>query len=636
MKPSLSHKGLRTAAAVAAGALILAACGNSKTSGSPTTSPGGGTTAATPGGYGALPPQTGSPTKGGMVSIAENPGAGPTWIFPITPSANSSVYTAYQFQNFMWRPLWWSPKGDTPAIDLSQSMAKAPAFSDNNKTVTITLNPSWKWSDGKPVTSTDVAFDIWLTKAAVKISPANDGNYTPGLFPDFITSVSTPNPTTVVLKINKTYNQNFLYLDQLGLIYPLPAHAWAKTSATGSTVAFDNLKSAEAIYKFLAAQAGKLGTYATNPLWQVVDGPFHVSSFDPSTEANTLLANPNYSGPVKPHIAGINNVAFTSTSSEFNQLLTQNLDVGYVDFSDLAQVASLKAKGYNVWGYPDFGFSYVAYNFKDKTGDFNNIISQLYIRQALAHLQNEPAVIKSKGVFDGAAGEAFGPTPAIPKSPFAPANALSNPYPYSISSASSLLKSHGWKVVPGGVTTCQSPGSGSSNCGAGIPKGTPLTWNLIYTNSPAVVGSQDEVLASNAKQVGITINLTSKTFNYIISNLSDVSNPDNEHLWAMEDFGGFTNSLYPTTNELFNTTGSFNEGGYSNPQVDTDITNSLSSLDNSAVQKEIGLITAQQPGLFQPNQDLVFAFKNTLSGPPASFASLSQYQPSPEYWYFKK
>jgi hypothetical protein len=28
------------------------------------------------------------------------------------------------------------------------------------------------------------------------------------------------------------------------------------------------------------------------------------------------------------------------------------------------------------------------------------------------------------------------------------------------------------------------------------------------------------------------------------------------------------------------------------------------------------------------------AFKDTLHGPPASFADASQYQYSPEYWYF--
>ncbi len=633
-------KGARAAVVVAGGALILAACGSSAGSGKSGgggPSNGGVTTVA--GAYGQLPPQKGTPKMGGTVSIAESPGAGPNWIFPVTPAANSSVYTAYQFQNYMWRPMWWGPKGDQPAIDLSQSIAKAPVFTNNNKTVTITLNPNWKWSDGKPVTSADAAFDIWLTKAAVKISPANYGNYTPGLYPDFITKISTPSPTKLILTLNKTYNQNFDFLNQLGLIVPLPSHAWAKTSANGAVMSqakWSQLSNAEAIYKFLAAQSKDLSTYGSNPLWQTVDGPYKIKSFDPSNDGNTLVANENYSGPVKPHITTLQEVPFTSTEAEFNQLRSGNLDVGFVDFTDLKQVPTLKADGYNVWGYPDFGWSYVDYNFKDQTGHFAQIIGQLYIRQALAHLQDEQAVIQSPGAFDGAAGQAYGPVPAIPKSPFAPSNALTNPYPFSISSAKSLLQSHGWKVVPNGTTTCQKAGSGSNECGAGIPAGTPLSWNLFYSNQPAVIQAQDQAWASNAKQVGITMSLVSKTFNYIISNYSDPSSPKNDNQWAMEDFGGFTNSLYPTTNEVFNSTGSFDEGGFSNPQVDKAITASVSSLSNSAVQHEAGLITSLQPGLFQPNADLIFAWKKSLSGPAASFEDASQYQYSPEYWYYTK
>jgi peptide/nickel transport system substrate-binding protein len=640
-------------AALALGGMTIAACGSSSPT-TATTTPGGSTTQTTapnqtvlPGAFGTLPGPAASPEMGtGVVSIAEQPGAGPTWIFPVTPASDSSVFTAYDFQNYMWRPLWWSPKGATPAIDYTQSIAMQPVFSNSNKTVTITLNPNWKWSDGQPVTAQDVEFFIDLVEAGVQISPANYGNYTPGLFPDFITSMSTPSADTLVLGIKKTYNQNFLFYDELGLLYALPAHAWAKTSATsaaltsfGSDIGSSAAEKAElttfkAIYNYIAGQAKTLGTYATNPLWQVVDGPFKLKTFDASDGGNTMVPNLKYSGPVVPHIAELDNVAFTSISAEFNQLLTGNLTVGFVDFSDLPQVNKLKSDGYTVWGYPDYSFSYAAYNFLDKTGDFNNIIAQLYIRQALAHLQDEPAVISSPGAFDGAAGQAYGPVPAVPPSPFAPSDALTNPYPYSISTASQLLSSHGWTVVPNGQTTCTKPGTASDECGAGIPAGTALSWNLYYSNSPPVIGTQDEVLASAAKQIGINIKLQSDTFNYIIGNLSDVSNPDNSQKWAMQDFGGFTDSLYPTTNELFNQGGSYDIGGYNDPVANQDILNSVNSVDNTAVQTEISYITAQQPGLFQPNADLIFAYKNTLHGPSASFASASQYQYSPEYWYF--
>ena len=265
----------------------------------------------------------------------------------------------------------------------------------------------------------------------------------------------------------------------------------------------------------MTAQSSSLSTYGSNPLWQVVDGPFKIQSFDPSTDATDLIANPKYTGTQKAHIAGIDELAFTSTSSEFNQLLTGKLDVGYVDFSDLAQVPTLEKDGYNVWGYPEFGFEYIVYNFKDKTGNFDKIISQLYIRQALAHLQDEPALLKSKGVFDNAGGEAYASVPVVPTSPFTPSNAKVNPYPYSIKAASKLLKSHGWDVKPGGTTTCSKPGTGA-RVRSGHTEGHATQLESALRQRGGGHWSQDEQLASAAKQVGITISLSGKTFNYLI------------------------------------------------------------------------------------------------------------------------
>jgi peptide/nickel transport system substrate-binding protein len=627
--------GARAGTALAAALVLIAGATTTMAA----TASGASSSDTLPGAFGSVPAQTGTPTNGGVVTIAESPGAGPTYIFPIYPAADASIGTNQQFQQYMWRSLWWSPKGASPTIDYSQSIAGPPVYSNGNKTVTVHLYPGWKWSDGTPITSQDLAFDYWVLEGAVNKTvggnPANYGDYTPGLYPDNVTSVATPNSRTFVVNFNKGYNQNFIFLEELAVLQPLPAQAWAKTSLTGPIIAFNNLKNAAAIYKFLNAQSDKLSTYGSNPLWQVVDGPFKIKSFDPATDGNTLVANRAYTGPVKPHLAGIDDVAFTSVSAEFDQLLTGKLDVGFIDFSDLPQVPSLVSKGYSVFGYPDFGFAYVGYNFKDPTGDFDNIISQLYIRQVLAHLQDEQAEIKSRGLYNGAAGQAYGPVPAIPVSPFTPTNALANPYPFSIAEATKQLTNHGWKVVPNGTTTCQNAGTGAGQCGAGIPKGTALSWNLYYASGATIAQGLVEAWVSNLKQVGINVSLSSKTFNYITGELSDVSAPANDKLWAMEDFGGFTDDYYPTTNELFNTTGSINQGGFSNAQLDQDILNSEFSSSNTAVQKELTLVTYEQPGLFQPNEDRLRAFSDKLSGPAASFFSATQEQYSPEYWYFK-
>lgn len=586
--------------------------------------------------FGTPPTQQGKPTTGGTVSIAEPVGAGPTYIFPITPSAQQSVYNDADFENFMWRPLWWGPKGTSPTIDYSQSLAPYPKFTDDNKTVTIHLDSGWKWSDGSPVTSQDLAFFYWLLKAAVKESAANFGNYTPGLFPDNVSSVATPNASTFVIHFTKSYNQSFDFLGQLDVLTPLPSHAWAETSANGPIIPFDNLKNATAIYNFLNAQAKDTKTYGSNPVWQVVDGPYKIQSFDPATGANTMVANTAYTGPVKPHITTVDEVSFTSPSAEFNQLLTGKLDVGYVNQTYIPQVPSLRSKGYDVFGYPDYGFYYIDYNFKDKTGNFNSIINQLYVRQALAHLQDEKAEIASKGIYNGAAGYGYGPVPAAPTNQFTPPTATNNPYPFSISKAKSLLTSHGWKVVPNGVTTCVKPGTGRNECGAGIPAGAAMSWTLFYANNTPTTQALDEAWASNLSQVGIKLKLVSKTFNFILENYDDPAAPKNDNAWNMIDFGGFTIDYYPTTNEIFNTAGSFNIGGFSDPAVDKAIHNSEFAQNNSALTSELKLVTQLQPALFQPTEDRIYAFKSNISGPAASLGDATQEQYSPEYWYFTK
>ncbi len=94
---------------------------------------------------------------------------------------------------------------------------------------------------------------------------------------------------------------------------------------------------------------------------------------------------------------------FTSEDAEVNAVKAGSVDEGYMPLNDFAQLGPL-SKTYNEFGYPDFGWTYMAYNFKDTTGDFNNIIKQLYVRQAIAHLEDQNGYIKA--FFNGAGGPA--------------------------------------------------------------------------------------------------------------------------------------------------------------------------------------------------------------------------------------
>jgi peptide/nickel transport system substrate-binding protein len=275
--------------------------------------------------------------------------------------------------------------------------------------------------------------------------------------------------------------------------------------------------------------------------------------------------------------------------------------------------------------------NFANYNFKDKTGDFNNIVNQLYFRQAMAHLEDQQGWIDA--FMHGAGAPAYGPIPAYPQSPYLPADAATDPYPFSVSDAVSLLKSNGWTVTPGGTDVCAKAGTAAGDCGAGIPAGTKLAFNFIYSTSPSLIGDQATDLVSKAAQAGIKITLSSSNFNYMIANYLDPYAPANENKWAIEDFGGETDVPYATTFGLFNTGGSDQVGDYSNPTADSLINASITGGDPSAVKNEASFLTMNQPVLFQPNPDLIWTWKTGISGTPQSFENLTQYYATPEFWF---
>lgn len=603
----MSRAARRAAALTAVGALALAACGSSTTS-----------------------PSTAKAITGGTASFAESPGASPNYIFPIDPAADSSVFNITQFQDLMWQPLYSTLL--EPKIDYTISLASAPVFTKNDTVATINMSHNYTWTNGSPVDAADVIFDIQLVEGAVKLSPANWGNFTPGQFPQNLVSYKATGKYQVTLTFNKTYNPVWLTNSEIGLITPLPQYAWdTEGGAVGNYAA--TLSGAEKVYSYLTSKsnAGSVSTFATNPLWKATDGPYTLTSYS-TNGAATFTRNPHYTGYSKPKLQTFNEVPFTSNAAEFDQLLKGGVTIGYVPFSDLPSIGRVKAAGYKVYEYPDFGFQYSIFNFENKT--FGPIAKQLYFRQAMAHLQNQPGIIKA--LYHGAAYPAYGVVPAIPPNPYTPSNAKVNPYPYSLRDAATLLAQHGWKIVPSGTDTCIKPGTGPGECGAGIPAGTPLTFNFLYGNSPATIGEQATALASNAKAIGIEITTKPETFNTLINNYSDPSAPANVNKWDMQDFGGFTLGTYPTTDTIFNTGGSYNIGDYNNATANTLINNTLYSPNPAAVKDQAAFLAENLPGLFQPNPDLIIVVKSNLGGLPDAQLAITQYTLDPNMFYYVK
>jgi peptide/nickel transport system substrate-binding protein len=634
-------------ALVVAGMTALAACSGSGTgtgTGSATASgsASAGSGVAMAGQIGGVPVAATGAQQAGTITVAGPPSSAPTWIMPMVTGAANSVYTVPEFDYQMYRPLYWLTNGVEPKETPAMSLANEPTWSNGDKTVTFTLKSTYKWSNGDPITSQDVLFWYYLLKAALKESPANWAYYTPDVgFPDLVTSMTAPDASTVTMNLKSAVNPTWFQEDEIGVIQPMPSKVWAITAAGGPPVTdwATNEADAKKIYDYLAAQSKSVSTYASNPLWQVVNGPYKLTAFSASTGGFTMAPNPTYGGPHGATESNFQIVPFTSDQAEYNAVKSGSIDLGYVPLNNVPQASSLTSS-YNEFGFSEWSWSYVTYNFKDTTGNFNNIIDKLYIRQALAHLEDEAGYVHA--FMNGAAGQAFGPVPQTPQSPFTPANAATNPYPFSASAAAALLKANGWNVVSSGTDTCIKPGTGAGECGAGIPAGQKLEWNVIYNTNPAIIGEQVQDWASQAKTVGITMNLSSSNFNFMVNNYNDPASPKTINKWAMEDFGGFTDSTYPTTFSVFNSGGSNNLGGYADPQADKLIQASISSPDPKAVTAEASYLTEQQPGLFQPDPDAAFGtsailvWKKTVSGTPESIEGLTQSIWNPEFWFLTK
>jgi peptide/nickel transport system substrate-binding protein len=210
-----------------------------------------------------------------------------------------------------------------------------------------------------------------------------------------------------------------------------------------------------------------------------------------------------------------------------------------------------------------------------------------------------------------------------------------NPYPFSPTKSAKLLKSHGWDVKPGGVSTCSSPGTGATDCGAGITKGEKLVFNLQYASGLTYTSVEMQQFKSSLALDGIQLNLTTAPFDTIITNAAPCK-VGTGCSWQMENWGGgwtFGPNFEPTGEVLFQSEGGFNEGNYSNATNDANInaTHTVSGL--TTFYKYENYLADQIPVIWQAEQDYqISAITNKLKGVSQS----PELNFTPEYWTLSK
>jgi peptide/nickel transport system substrate-binding protein len=615
-------------AAAAALALAVAACGGSSGPGSSS----GGT-----------------PIKGGTVTVALPAGVTMNWILPFSSITTSSVYNGSQFQALMYRPLYFfGGNNNSVTVNYPLSVANAPVYSDGGKTVTINFK-GWKWSDGEVVGADSFIFYMNMVEA----EKANWYAYAPGLLPDNVVSYKADGPNKVVMQLNKPYSSLWYTYNQLAEITPMP-EAWdvtklgAKAGSGGclNDSAKDGWAKCKAVYTFLTAQSKTAATYATSPLWSVVDGPWKLSSFS-STGNVSIVPNTKYSGSPKPKLAKIQFLPYTSDTTEYTALKTGQVDSGYIPTQDLPQkpvsdvLPPTNPLGSNFTLKPFYAYSIAYYQPNYNNPTVGPIFRQLYVRQALQYLVDQNGM--AKAAWGGYAYPDSGPVPPKPTNPFTGSLQKENgglgPYPFSIAKAKALFASHGWKDT-GGVQTCESPGSGSSNCGAGIAKGAQMKFSIDYSTGTAAFTDMEEAYKSDAQQAGVQISVVGQSFNTVIGEASPCPSAGSTKYsskctaQALE-YGGWVYDgpgYEPTGEPLFSTGAGSNSGNYSNPEMDKLINLTHTSSSKSAMYQYASYNAQQLPYIWMPDnygiQAVSTKVHNVTFNPDYAF--------TPEYWYLTK
>lgn len=557
----------------------------------------------------AAPRAPGSSSYHGTVSFAQPVDSVPNYIFPMTPAADFTGQNVLELQYLLWRPLYWFGNSGKPLFNPQLSLANSPVYSNGGRTVTISLKPS-RWSDGLPVTTRDVRFwmDILLA------DKTKWGAYVPGGFADAITHIAYLSPSRFAITFNRAYNHDWLLYNELAQIIPIPQQTWDRTSLHGAVGNYDEtLAGAHAVYAFLNKQSITLTTWDTSPLWKVVDGPWQLqpsSGFDPTTGFVTLVPNPAYAGPVKPTIARIEEVPFSSETAEFDALRAGTITYGYLPIEDLSQRSYMSAHGYRFEPWVNYGMSFVAINFTNPhTGP---VLKQLYVRQAMEHLINQSQWVTD--IFHGYGWPTYGPVPTRPGNPFADAYEHHTVYPYSVQATTTLLRQHGWHVTRSGTDTCVSPGSGPRNCGIGVVRGTPLSLHLLYSAGILLVAEEVQALKSAFSEAGINLLLQSAPTNTVFADYAPCVKATGAGCsWDLIDFfsGGISTVYYPdyfpTSGENFGTGGGFNTGGYSSAQADRLILATHVHPGLNPLYQDQNYLAQQLPVLWTPAAPIQFS-----------------------------
>ncbi|GIK77659.1 MAG: peptide ABC transporter substrate-binding protein [Acidobacteria bacterium] len=344
-------------------------------------------------------------------------------------------------------PINFSPKTLGPAPGIAESWE----VSEDRKTVTLTLDPGMKWSDGKPITSRDVKWSLeQLGGHGILFA-----GYTSG-----ITRIETPDPETVVIH---TKRPDARIVGGL-FVYVLPEHVWGK-------VPLSRLK----------------GQYQPKlPL--VGSGPYVVTEYE-RRKIITMERNPNWRGEPGPY----DQVQFIRYGNQ--DAVERALDLGEIDlvrevesssFARLGEQEDVSTRRSATPAYTQLAFNLCPERLCPDA-EFNPAVQDRTVRQAIAY-----AVDREKLNEIATRGTSFVANGILPSYYKAFYETPEQTYPFDPDLANQMLDEAGWTLNDDGVRE---------------KDGETLSFDLyVRSESPSTV-QMAKLIAEMTREIGVEFNV---------------------------------------------------------------------------------------------------------------------------------
>jgi peptide/nickel transport system substrate-binding protein len=338
-----------------------------------------------------------------LLAVACSSGGGTT-----ASSGTASTTTASGTLNWEWElPTSWDPVTSSAGWDMHvlglvyasvttlnpagaaiPGLASSWTYAPNGKSVSFTLRPGLKFSDGSPLTAEDVKENI--------VRGQTQSNSTQASELSVISKVVVNSPTSFTLDLTQ-------------VDYQVPDLLAGKDGMVVNPKAFKDV-----------------GAIATQPEGA---GPFTLTSYVPNSRAS-LVRNPYYWDASQIHIQNFNVLDITQPEEILSALESGQVNVAYIAGN---QVASAKAAGFKIDIIPSEVVNEL--DIQTTTAPFNNPL----VVEAINYAINRKAILQVQAAGYGAV--AYQPFPAgfVGYSP-----ALANLYPYNPTLAKQLLAKAGY------------------------------------------------------------------------------------------------------------------------------------------------------------------------------------------------